>query len=689
MNLAALQAFININLPDNNAQLITAAVMRSVCNAMLTLDHNDVASKQGGQPGEYYHLTLAQYNSVVNLPNNFVKKTGDTMTAAANLTFLNGEVRGLPNTPGFGHSATSRTYVDTRDALKVDWAGGAMDAGADLFFSAGGEVRGLPAVPGSLSAATSKQYVDGLKAELDADITDILADIADIISDLNDVDNAKVAKAGDTMNNNAILNFSNGIDTLVINSILNEIIFNNPASANGYAVLTDYVLHFEKDGTSEVADFNQFGLQAQNGSWAGEFSSDHITFTDLINAKEHNIDALNAAIRVSSSLAGFKGLQYAVDLSANFETLSIPHVGWVQNYVQNVNNLNNYVPKSGSTNMALNADLTFFKLGATAKIEGNKITFDNVESTTILSPEGLSIGNKGVPGNSWLVMDLGDAIVQSWSMDDKIGIIQFLSDRIDIFLDNALFKGLQYNGDYSANFTARSLPDVGWVQDYVENVNNLANYVKKAGDTMDDAVSLNFPHAGLSKKININGTTQEVYLSDNTDDVFLKLQNDLLTIEKTGVNATVDINTAKSTLDITSSSFWGIGIVGTGKRLAIGDWFNDTTPYMYMGENGGTDTDAWEFYGQKGFFLRTGSVASTALIRGTQLGKVGIKNESPVYDFDVTGDLNITGNFYKGGTIGYLASAWGAVTNPGLVLANLRVRTLVINGVSVNVVVNP
>jgi hypothetical protein len=150
-----------------------------------------------------------------------ISRAGDTMDAAANLTFsATGEVLGLPATPSGSTAATSMAYVDAQitaagaalhahavdsgsptvyhmtstqnsflDALnltgspetltaahvnflsnvtsnvqdqlddKISRAGDTMDSAADLAFVGGGEVTGLPASP-SATAAASKEYVD-------------------------------------------------------------------------------------------------------------------------------------------------------------------------------------------------------------------------------------------------------------------------------------------------------------------------------------------------------------------------------------------------------------------------------------------------------------------------------------------------------------------------------------------------
>lgn len=204
-------------------------------------------------------------------------------------------------------------------------------------------------------------------------------------------------------------------------------------------------------------------------------------------------------------------------------------------------------------------------------------------------------------------------------------------------------------------------------------------------DLTNDALAL-FTSSG-NNSATVTATVVQMYDADNLNKNTLSSTSlELETLEGTSV---ISWLAGKKTLDISGTNLVGLSISKAGGSFVIGDWFSDTVPYQCLREKGGSDTDQWELYAQKGFFIRTNSLATTALIAGTQAGKIGIKNESPTYDLDVTGDLNVTGDYRQSGTVGYLASAWGAEVNPGLVLVNLRVRTLTINGTTVNVVVNP
>lgn len=65
-------------------------------------------------------------------------------------------------------------------------------------------------------------------------------------------------------------------------------------------------------------------------------------------------------------------------------------------------------------------------------------------------------------------------------------------------------------------------------------------------------------------------------------------------------------------------------------------------------------------------------------------------NTAIIASANVQGNINYTGALVRAGTTVYPVSAFGAESGAGtLVLLSLATRTLTINGVTVNVVVNP
>lgn len=90
----------------------------------------------------------------------YVQLAGSTMALNANITFNGGQILGLPSVPTGATAATSKTYVDNQDNLRLLLAGGNMNTNASVTFSGTGEVLGLPTIPTTIGSATSKSYVD-------------------------------------------------------------------------------------------------------------------------------------------------------------------------------------------------------------------------------------------------------------------------------------------------------------------------------------------------------------------------------------------------------------------------------------------------------------------------------------------------------------------------------------------------
>lgn len=230
-------------------------------------------------------------------------------------------------------------------------------------------------------------------------------------------------------------------------------------------------------------------------------------------------------------------------------------------------------------------------------------------------------------------------------------------------------------------------------------VSALEGKLSRGGDTADDSAVYSFPKAAAFKELTIDGLTQEFIATDTQAMQTVKMDSE--GIEFIGSDGTMLIqyvNTMKLLRFYTSNAGRGINIYGSsgngaGSWITFGDHLNNDplNPYAGLREKGGTDSDALQAHGKSGFFVTTGTnVDATAAIAVTPLGRLGVGIEVPNYRLDVQGgDINVSGDYRKGGTIGYITSGWGNVLNPGLVLANLRTRTLTINGITVNVVVNP
>lgn len=102
----------------------------------------------------------------------------------------------------------------------------------------------------------------------------------------------------------------------------------------------------------------------------------------------------------------------------------------------------------------------------------------------------------------------------------------------------------------------------------------------------------------------------------------------------------------------TSSSFgFHLGGTGLGSMIVLGDTFALQSPYVYARENGGLDSDQWEFYAQKGYFIRTGTDGSTSNLNVAQNGSVCIGTETPIAATKLTivGATNLAGNLIQTG----------------------------------------
>ena len=106
------------------------------------------------------NAATATANAAANTANNAlsqvgtaVQKTGDTMTG--DLDMGNNQIENL-GTPSGPADATTKTYVDTADALKLDKSGGTMTGGINM----GSQGLTNLATPSASADAATKGYVD-------------------------------------------------------------------------------------------------------------------------------------------------------------------------------------------------------------------------------------------------------------------------------------------------------------------------------------------------------------------------------------------------------------------------------------------------------------------------------------------------------------------------------------------------
>lgn len=120
---------------------------------------------------------------------------------------------------------------------------------------------------------------------------------------------------------------------------------------------------------------------------------------------------------------------------------------------------------------------------------------------------------------------------------------------------------------------------------------------------------------------------------------------------------------------------------GVGSVLAFGDNFG-SVPYVGIGEKGLADTDQLEAYGQKGFYVTTGTYGSTSSITVQQDGDVIIGGETQVAGAELTviGDTDISGNLTAGNII--LGSA--SLNFPSTVAGAVSDLTITATGAALN-----
>jgi hypothetical protein len=352
--------------------------------------------------------------------------------------------------------------------------------------------------------------------------------------------------------------------------------------------------------------------------------------------------------------------------------------------------------------------------------DGTKdVLFDNVQSFGVAS-SSISMGSGG--GANYLYGDWEvDELLRANSELQVDGSAIFNGT-------GALAKLFNYTTNIGASFTARSLTDKGYVDSVDALKLNIADAYndEKAQDAIGSIVDATLVYndglpslgraaidgdiaisagsntaaitAGVIVNADINGTaaidatkiadgtvtsSEFQYINSLTSNAQTQFNNK---VTKGGDAGALLIGTSTSDnlelmagnntkwrispnggllRGITSSSFGlHLGGTGFGSAIVLGDTFALETPYIMGRENGGTDTDQWEFYAQKGIFLRTGSLATSAGITIQQDNDVIIGGETQVAgaeltvigDEDVSGNLNVQGNGTFGSFVKYKTS---------------------------------
>ena len=276
--------------------------------------------------------------------------------------------------------------------------------------------------------------------------------------------------------------------------------------------------------TSDTCNFGGIGHHVQLNSCC----ETNIWGTKVINLGKSaspytqciNINFTCSAV-ITDSSATPSGLTYAADYSAYYTCLSIPHVGWITGHTGSttggITGATSLGTGTGVYTSVSDCNLQFKSLsgGSGISISSDANTI-NICSTNLGSITGGSNGLSVSGGN----VVLGGTLTGTTTLILTTGSsLTFTDNRVSP-------SGIQYTDDYSSGFTARSIPDVGWItgntgggflgivsQTSVQPINLKNNqWVKPApsGDCFNYTFD-NFTDSGATA-INVNLSLEDVYL---------------------------------------------------------------------------------------------------------------------------------------------------------------------------------
>jgi hypothetical protein len=193
-----------------------------------------------------------------------------------------------------------------------------------------------------------------------------------------------------------------------------------------------------------------------------------------------SISVLETGTTISSSAPGFIGATYGADYSANFSSNSLVNKQWVEELVTGSSGwatsgttaLTTDVTIDGeadnTTELSLGGDsgneLLAFNVhtsGARLRVASNQFTFGPVGCSWCFSASGSNFSWAGASTGSLSL--LANAVGGGSATLGAAGAGQFdFGTSQQIFTDNSSTKeGIEYAADYSANFSNRSLIDLG------------------------------------------------------------------------------------------------------------------------------------------------------------------------------------------------------------------------------------
>ena len=328
-------------------------------------------------------------------------------------------------------------------------------------------------------------------------------------------------------------------------------------------------------------------------------------------------------------------------------------------------------------------------------IDADANTVTNISNSAIKASAGIAVDKlAAVTANRVIVSDASGFYSPSSVTTTTLGYLDptsSIQSQLDNKASNALTSAHVFVGNglnvatgvaFSGDATITNTGDVQLASGAIVNTDINASAAIDATKLIDGSISNT--ELGYINTLNANAQTQftnRVKKGGDTDGTDLTIgtldANNL--IFTTNSNGLWKINSSGYlSRNLTTSNFGlQLGNTGVGAVMTFGDVFDASTPYISTREHGGTDTDQWEAFGQKGIYFVTNTYGGTARMVIQQDGDIIIGGETQVAgaeltvigDGDVSGNLNIQGdltasNIYKGSaSLDFPSTVAGAVSD--------------------------
>lgn len=326
-------------------------------------------------------------------------------------------------------------------------------------------------------------------------------------------------------------------------------------------------------GLSMVAgDFEQ--MVYDPGVWQGVFTISSSAFgngqnirlqaNDLAMSTSTTFRTAIGVVEISSNVGTFPGAVYAADYSANYTNRSLVDKEYVDNMAGSFTLTNGNGTTANGTSVDLGGPLTA-NVAMTGAFQYSMSGLTNFTlQANIAGGRNARFGFSDGGGYSYLRND-NAGFTQSGQI--KVGLDYVLiyandaANNASIQVDdnaitvqgNGAFPGMRYQSDYSANFTARSLVDKGYVDNAITASNGLSKVVNniRLGGTLDantvingEAVTIQIRMADL---LTVPTVQSELLITDSA--VSLKaddVTNSLGSVIMLNTNGTVNIESVWS-----------------------------------------------------------------------------------------------------------------------------------------------